>query len=66
MISGYWRLQLLYLTLVAEVQRGRVHRFHWRSACRVRGCSSTRPRMWLWNRRRNIGNQCGEHWKVVE
>jgi hypothetical protein len=25
-ISGYWRLQFSYLTLMAEVQRGRVHR----------------------------------------
>ena len=64
MISGYWRLQLSYLTLMAEVQRGCVHRFRCRSASWVRGCPSKRPRKWLWNRRRNIGNRCREHWEV--
>ena len=31
----------------------------------VRWCSSKRPRKWLWNQRRNIGNPCGEHWKGI-
>src|ERR1700733_12457864 len=34
---------------------------HW-----LHGCSNKRPKKWSWNRRRNIGNQCGIAGAVLE